>query len=291
MAFSRLTLEDLILEPLRGQYYYNRYGMDISNKLGESITYWTESMPHKLEQAVKSEDWETVREISNHLKELGRQKNSRYTTMRNNKDHNWPKNETTLDYSLKYLLASLAEPELDQFAMNLVQDDKKFSGVQIGNFPGDGNGTCEPDLTLFDGTNAIFIEIKVQHGNHNYDATQLLRYLQLINFTKASGDIPDGGSITHIMLMPGNDLDRFTNGAQWIDDIADDGLLSVNVHGLEQNDPNNIVNSPEILPTLENTRLIRRTWEDLSMCFGGVNFPNNNQVEDLGRVVALATNG
>ena len=119
----------------------------------------------------------------------------------------------------------------------------------------------------------------------------MLRYLELINFTKASGDIPDGGSITHIMLMPGNDLDRFTNGAQWIDDIADDGLFTVNVHGLEQNDPNNILNSPEIIPTLENTRLMRRTWEDLGACFEGVNFSNVEFGLDLGRVVNLATNG
>ena len=137
MAFSRLTLEDLILEPLRGQYYYNRYGMDISNKLGESITYWTNSMPHNLEQAVNSADWEAVREISNHLVELGRNKRNRYTRMRNNKDENWRKNETTLDYSLKYLLTSLAMTELDQFAMNLIQNKSTFNGLQIGNFPGD----------------------------------------------------------------------------------------------------------------------------------------------------------
>jgi hypothetical protein len=291
MAFSRLTLEDLILEPLRGQYYYNRYGMDISNKLGESITYWTNSMPHNLEQAVNSADWETVREISNHLFELGRKKRNRYSRMRDNKDENWRKNETTLDYSLKYLLASLAEPELDQFAMNLVQNHNIFSGVRIGNFPGNGNGTCEPDLTLFDGTNAIFVEIKVQHGNHNYDGTQLLRYLELINFTKSSGDIPEGGSITHIMLMPGNDLDRFTNGAQWIDDIGDDGVVPINTDGLSQNDPKNILNNPEILPTLENTRLLRRTWEDLAACFEGVNFANDSHRVEMGRVVALATNG
>jgi hypothetical protein len=291
MAFSRLTLEDLILEPLRGQYYYNRYGMDISNKLGESITYWTNSMPRNLSQAVNSNDWEAIREISNHLIELGRQKKNRYTRMRSNKDGNWRKNETTLDYSLKYLLTSLAESELDQFAENLIRNESTFNGLQIGNFPGDGNGTCEPDLTLFDGTNAIFIEIKVQHGNHSYDATQLLRYLELIKFTKDSGDISEEGSITHIILMPGSDLGRFTNGTQWINDIAGDGVVSINTDGLSQNDPNNILNDPEILPTLDNTRLIRRTWEDLNMCFEGVNFPNNSHGKDLGRVVALATNG
>ncbi len=292
MAFHPLDIRGILLETLRGQYYYNRFGMDVKQKLGEKISYWQYKVPDMLQEALESRDMTLIEPLYEHLRQLTRDQPSRQTLMRNKMQHAWPYSETILDISLKSILLYMHQAHLDEAFESLIPNSE-FDGLTLGGYSPIPNGMSEPDMILSDANSTIIIEIKVAQGARQYPASQLLRYLELVKYLRHSDDdFKKIKSVYHLILLPTQDPRWFESPNLWILDNIGDDPLQIEAEVLKKASRKDIpLKKKEVDQYLGEIPILVRSWMNIYDAFNTISEINPVILRSLKTICQDGTTG